>query len=163
MWPEFDFRTRCHMWMEFVGSLLCYERFSPGYSTLLWEVFPRVLLFSPLIQKPTFDLIWFVNNDCKNNDLGNADLISSRIVKRVWKLNCWICAIEINGIIIITQMANLLLIKPLIQQQVFLQSMWRLYILINMVFSRTWVVSTLFHDRIDCIREATINCLQTIA
>ena len=32
MWPEFDIRTRCHMWIEFVGSLLCYERFSPGYS-----------------------------------------------------------------------------------------------------------------------------------
>ena len=32
MWPGFDFRTRCHMWIEFVGSLLCYERFSPGYS-----------------------------------------------------------------------------------------------------------------------------------
>ena len=32
MWPGFDFRTRCQMWIEFVGSLLCYERFSPGYS-----------------------------------------------------------------------------------------------------------------------------------
>ena len=32
MWPEFDFHTRCHMWIEFVGSLLCYERFFPGYS-----------------------------------------------------------------------------------------------------------------------------------
>ena len=69
------------------------------FSTLLWEVFPRVLRFSPLIENQ--HLIWFVNNDCKNNDLGNVDLISSRIVKRIWKLNCWICAIEINGIIII--------------------------------------------------------------
>ena len=32
MWPGFDFRTRRHMWVEFVGSLLCYERFSPEYS-----------------------------------------------------------------------------------------------------------------------------------
>ena len=32
MWPEFDFRTRCHMWIEFIGSLLCYERFFPGCS-----------------------------------------------------------------------------------------------------------------------------------
>ena len=32
MWPGFDFRTRRQMWIEFVGSLLCYERFSPGYS-----------------------------------------------------------------------------------------------------------------------------------
>ena len=30
IWPGFDFRTRCHMWIEFVGSLRCYERFSPG-------------------------------------------------------------------------------------------------------------------------------------
>ena len=41
----FDSRTRRHMWAEFVGSLLCSERFSPGT-----PVFP-----SP--QKPTFDLI----------------------------------------------------------------------------------------------------------
>ena len=32
MWPGFDFRTRCHMLIEFVGSLLCYERFFLGYS-----------------------------------------------------------------------------------------------------------------------------------
>ena len=30
MWPWFDSRTRRHMWVEFVGSLLCTERFSPG-------------------------------------------------------------------------------------------------------------------------------------
>ena len=30
MWPGFDSRTRRHMWVEFVGSLLCTERFSPG-------------------------------------------------------------------------------------------------------------------------------------
>ena len=52
MWPGFDFRTRCHMWIEFVGSLLCYERFSPGYSGF------------PLSSKNQH-LIWFVNNDCK--------------------------------------------------------------------------------------------------
>ena len=32
MWPGFDFQTRRHMWVEFVGSLLCSGRFSPGYS-----------------------------------------------------------------------------------------------------------------------------------
>ena len=33
MWPGFDSRTRCHMWVEFVvGSLLCSERFFSGYS-----------------------------------------------------------------------------------------------------------------------------------
>ena len=33
MWPGFDSRTRCHMWVKFVvGSLLCSERFFSGYS-----------------------------------------------------------------------------------------------------------------------------------
>ena len=45
MWPRFYFHTRCHMWIEFVGSLLCYERFPPGT-----PVFPSH-------QKPAFDLI----------------------------------------------------------------------------------------------------------
>ena len=30
MWLGFDSQTRRHMWVEFVGSLLCIERFSPG-------------------------------------------------------------------------------------------------------------------------------------
>ena len=37
-------RLRRHMWIEFVGSLLCYERFFPGYSGF------------PSHQKPKFDL-----------------------------------------------------------------------------------------------------------
>ena len=45
MWPGFDFRSRRHMWVEFVGSLLCSERFFPGYSGF------------PLSSKTTFDLI----------------------------------------------------------------------------------------------------------
>ena len=32
VWPGFDSQTRHDMWVEFVGSLLCSERFSPGYS-----------------------------------------------------------------------------------------------------------------------------------
>ena len=32
MWPGLYFRTRHHMWIEFVGSLLCYERFSTRFS-----------------------------------------------------------------------------------------------------------------------------------
>ena len=39
MWPGFDSQTQRHMWAEFVGSLLCTERF----------------FSSP--QKPKFDLI----------------------------------------------------------------------------------------------------------
>ena len=32
MCPGFDSRTRCRMWVEFVGSLLCSDRFFPGFS-----------------------------------------------------------------------------------------------------------------------------------
>ena len=32
MWPWLDSQTRRHMWVEFVGSLLCTERFFSGYS-----------------------------------------------------------------------------------------------------------------------------------
>ena len=30
MWPRFDSQIRRQMWVEFVGSLLCPERLSPG-------------------------------------------------------------------------------------------------------------------------------------
>ena len=30
MWPGFDSLTQRHRWVEFVGSLLCTERFSLG-------------------------------------------------------------------------------------------------------------------------------------
>ena len=46
LWFGFDFLTHRHMWIEFVGSLLCSKKF-----------FPRVLWFSPLTRKPTLDLI----------------------------------------------------------------------------------------------------------
>ena len=45
MCPGFDSRTRRHMWIEFVGSLLCCEKFVPGSPVFLSS------------QKPTFDLI----------------------------------------------------------------------------------------------------------
>ena len=38
-------RIRCHKWVEFVGSLLCTERFSPGTPVF------------PFAQKPTFEVI----------------------------------------------------------------------------------------------------------
>ena len=44
--PGFDSRTRRHMWAEFVGSLLCSERFFYGNSG-----------FSPLLKNQ--HLIWF--------------------------------------------------------------------------------------------------------
>ena len=47
MWPGFDFQTRCHTWVEFVGSLLCNERFFSAVGTLVF--------LSP--QKPTNNLI----------------------------------------------------------------------------------------------------------
>ena len=30
MWTALDSQIRRHMWVEFVGSLLCTEKFSPG-------------------------------------------------------------------------------------------------------------------------------------
>ena len=50
MCPGFDSRTRRHMWAEFVGSLLCSERFFSGNSVF------------PLSSKTNiwFDLIWFI-------------------------------------------------------------------------------------------------------
>ena len=58
IWPEFDFRTRHHMWIKFVGSLVCYKSFFPGYYRF------------PLSSKTSswFDLTWFDlwnNNNCK--------------------------------------------------------------------------------------------------
>ena len=49
MWLGFDSRTRRHKWAEFVGSLLCSERFFSRYSGF------------PLSSKTNiwFDLIWF--------------------------------------------------------------------------------------------------------
>ena len=46
IWPGFDSLTRRYTWVEFVGSLLCSERFFSSDTA----VFP-----SP--QKPTFDLL----------------------------------------------------------------------------------------------------------
>ena len=43
-WPGFDSLIRRHMWVEFVGSLLCTERFSPSTPV------------SPLLEKPAFNL-----------------------------------------------------------------------------------------------------------
>ena len=49
MWPGFNFQTRRHMWVEFVGSPLCSEGFTPWYSG-----FPLSAKNLHLIQ---FDLI----------------------------------------------------------------------------------------------------------
>ena len=49
MCPGFDSRTRCHMWVEFVGSLPCSERFFSGY-------FGFPLSSKPNISKFQFDL-----------------------------------------------------------------------------------------------------------
>jgi len=52
-WPGFDSQIRRQMWVEFVNSLVCTERFSPGTPV------------SPLLKKPKFDLIvlrWFPHN-----------------------------------------------------------------------------------------------------
>ena len=48
MCPGFDSRTRRHMWAEFVGSLLCSERFFSGYSG--FPLSPKTSIW--------FDLVW---------------------------------------------------------------------------------------------------------
>ena len=48
MWLGFDSQTRRHMWVEFVDSLLCTERFSAPSG---------FLRFSPLLKNQNFDLI----------------------------------------------------------------------------------------------------------
>ena len=45
VWPGFDSQIWRHVWVEFVGSLLCTERFPP------------VTPVSPFLIKPPFDLI----------------------------------------------------------------------------------------------------------
>ena len=45
LWPGFNSQILRHMWVEFVGSLLCTERFSPGTPVSL------------LLKKTTFDLL----------------------------------------------------------------------------------------------------------
>jgi len=53
MWPGFDSRIRRQMWVEFVGSLLCTERFSPGT-----PVSPLLKFESSLHQKNQVCVLW---------------------------------------------------------------------------------------------------------
>ena len=50
MWPGFDSKIQRQMWIEFVGSLLCTERFSLGTPV------------SPLLKNQKFDLIVLIVN-----------------------------------------------------------------------------------------------------
>ena len=50
MWYEFDSQIRRQMWVEFVDSLLCTERFSLGTPV------------SPLLNHQKFDLIVIIVN-----------------------------------------------------------------------------------------------------
>ena len=42
MWPRFEFRTRCHMWIEFVGSLVEIFIFIPEHFSKLFRVFMKI-------------------------------------------------------------------------------------------------------------------------
>ena len=53
MCARFDSRTRRHMWTEFVGSLLCSERFFSGYSG--FPLSSKTNIWFDLI-----DLVWFI-------------------------------------------------------------------------------------------------------
>ena len=48
-WPGFDLQTRRHMGVEFVGSILCSERFSPGYSCFRISVSSKICIWLNLI------------------------------------------------------------------------------------------------------------------
>ena len=50
MWPGYDSQIRRQLWVEFVGSLLCYERFSPRTPV------------SPFLKNQKFDLILLIVN-----------------------------------------------------------------------------------------------------
>ena len=46
MWPGFDSRTRCHMWVEFVvGSRSCSERYFSGYSSFSRSSKTNIFIF----------------------------------------------------------------------------------------------------------------------
>ena len=73
------------------------------FSTPSWEVFPRVLRFSPLIKKPTFDLIWidliwFVNNTCKILIRAMLIWFPLELLSAFGHIHMQICAIEILNI-----------------------------------------------------------------
>ena len=54
MWPRFDSQTWGNMWVEFFGSLLCSERFSPGSPVF------------PFPQKATFDKLACESAECRD-------------------------------------------------------------------------------------------------
>ena len=49
IWPRFDFQNRRHIWVEFVGSLLCCERFSPGYNCFRTSLSSKTCIWWNLI------------------------------------------------------------------------------------------------------------------
>ena len=55
MWPGFDTRIGRHMWVEFVGSLLCSERFFSGYPGFLLS--PKTNIWFDLIWSCWFDFL----------------------------------------------------------------------------------------------------------
>ena len=62
MWRGFDSRTRRHMWAEFVGSLLCSERFFSGYSGFPLSSKNQNLIWFDLcwVKLIWFHLLWFI-------------------------------------------------------------------------------------------------------
>ena len=65
MWSGFNSQPLCHMWVEFVGSLLCYERFFSRYCGFPPARFPHrsllirhtLLCFKKTIAI-TIDVLW---------------------------------------------------------------------------------------------------------
>ena len=88
MCPGFDSQTRRHMWTEFVGSVLCSERFFSGYSG-----FP--LSSKTNIWFDWFDLIYLIYS------LPNYVVEHLCLARMIWDLNKVIIIIIIIIIIIV--------------------------------------------------------------
>ena len=49
MWPGFDSQTQRHMWVEFVGSLLCSDRFFSEYSSFPLSTKKKTTIFALIL------------------------------------------------------------------------------------------------------------------
>ena len=87
MCPGFDSRTRRHMWAEFVGSLLCSERFFSGNSgfplsskTNIWfDLFDLFDLQSPQL----------VQHSCSARMLWDSNKVIIIIINTDYKRRTW--------------------------------------------------------------------------
>ena len=108
MWLAVDSQTRRLMWVEFVGSLLCSERFCPGYSG--FPLFSKTYIWFESI------LIQFVKEEVHCRDVTNKAVIirelkqTRRRRKRERHLKMWL-----RVSVIIFQLFKLLCLRNVFQ------------------------------------------------